>query len=162
MSDSRPRGYRSLFWPIILIGVGGVWLLGNLNLLPANSLYWLGNLWPLLLIGIGADLIFARRLPALGALIGVVLIAIVLLVLFLGPSLGLPQPSAPEYRTFVMPGGGITSATVKLDLSSYSTTISPLPASSTDLFKAEVYDRGNVTYSGKAENGVANITLGSS
>src|SRR5512135_1481317 len=160
MSDSRPRGYRSLFWPIILIGVGVVWLLGNLNLLPANSLYWLGNLWPLLLIGIGADLIFARRLPALGALIGVVLVAIVLLVLFLGPSVGLPQPSAPEYKTFTVPGGGLTSATVRLDLSSYSTTINPLPASSTDFFNAQVYDRGNVTFSSHADNGVANVSLG--
>ncbi len=162
MSDSRPRGYRSLFWPIILIGVGVVWLLGNLNLLPANSLYWLANLWPLLLIGIGADLIFARRLPALGALIGVVLVAIVLVVLFVGPSLGLQQPSAPQYKTFVVPGGGLTSATVKLDLSSFSNKISSLPASSTDLFNAQVYDRGNLAFSNQGSNGNMNISLGES
>ncbi len=162
MSDSRPRGYRSLFWPIILIGVGVIWLLGNMNLLPANSLYWLGNLWPLLLIGIGADLIFARRLPLLGAFIGLALIAIVLAVLFVGPSLNLPQPTAPQYKTFSVPAEGITSATVRLDLSSYSNTINPLPASSGKVFDAQVYDRGNVQFHSLANNGVANITLGSS
>ncbi len=162
MSDSRPRGYRSLFWPIILIGVGLIWLLGNMNLLPANSVYWLGNLWPLLLIGIGADLIFARRLPALGALIGVALIAIVLVVLFVGPNLGLPQPTAPQYKTFSVPAEGVNSATVRLDLSSYSSKINPLAASSDKLFDAQVYDRGNVTFSSHAANGAADITLGSS
>jgi hypothetical protein len=162
MSDSRPRGYRSLFWPIILIGVGVVWLLGNLNLLPANSLYWLGNLWPLLLIGIGADLIFARRLPALGAAIGLILIAVVLLVLFLGPNVGLPQPSAPQMRTFTVPLEGNTSATVNLDLTSLSTTIRPLSATSPNLFDAQVYDRGNLKYSNQGSNGNMNIELGES
>ncbi len=162
MSDSRPRGYRSLFWPIILIGVGVIWLLGNMNLLPANSVYWLGNLWPLLLIGIGADLIFARRLPLLGALIGVVLIAVVLVVLFVGPNLGLPQPTAPQYKTFSVPAEGINSATVQLGLSSYSSTIKPLPATSDQFFDAQVYDPGNVTFSSHALNGAAIINLGSS
>src|SRR5512135_1019645 len=99
MSDSRPRGYRSLFWPMILIGVGVVWLLGNLGILPANSLYLLANLWPLLLIGIGADLIFARRLPLVGAIIGLVLVAVVVVVLLIGPSLNLPQAAAPQLKT---------------------------------------------------------------
>ncbi len=162
MSDSRPRGYRSLFWPIILIGVGIIWLLGNMNLLPANSLYWLGNLWPLLLIGIGADLIFARRLPILGALIGVALIAVVLVVLFVGPNLGLPQPAAPQYKTFSVPAEGINTATVQLGLSSYSTTINPLPANSDKFFDAQVYDPGNVTFSSHAVNGAAIVNLGSS
>ncbi len=162
MSESRPRGYRSLFWPVILIGIGVVWLLGNLNLLPANSLYWLGNLWPLLLIGIGADLIFARRLPLLGAFIGLVLIAVVLLVLFLGPNIGIQQPAPPQMRTFTVPLEGNTSATVKLDLTSLSTTINPLPASSPNLFDAQVYDRGNLQFSNQGTNGNMNISLGES
>ncbi|MBC7814218.1 MAG: hypothetical protein H7175_23895, partial [Burkholderiales bacterium] len=42
--------YRSLFWPIALIGFGAIWLLGNLNILTRANLAVLGRLWPLILI----------------------------------------------------------------------------------------------------------------
>ena len=48
--DNRDFRYRSMFWPVILIGVGVIWLLSNLGLLPAASIAWLLNLWPLILI----------------------------------------------------------------------------------------------------------------
>lgn len=162
MSDSRPRGYRSLFWPMILIGVGVIWLLANLGILSTNSLWLLGNLWPLLLIGIGADLIFARRLPVVGALIGLALVAVVVVVLLLGPSLNLPQASAPQLKNFTVPLEQNRSATIKLDLTSYATSVNPLPESSPNLFDASVYDFGNIRYSNVGSNGMMNISLGTS
>jgi len=47
-------GYRSLFWPIVLIGIGVVWLLGNLGILTGANLVVLFRLWPLVLIVVGA------------------------------------------------------------------------------------------------------------
>ena len=55
---------RSLFWPILLIGVGIISLLVTFNVLPSISLRALIRLWPLILIIIGLQLIFGRRSPA--------------------------------------------------------------------------------------------------
>ncbi len=162
MSDSRPRGYRSLFWPVILIGVGVIWLLGNLGIVPPNSLWLLANLWPLLLIGIGADLIFARRIPLAGAAIAVVVVAVAIAALFLGPSLNLPQAKPPQLATYSVPLEGNSNATVNLSFTSWSTTVNPLPASSDKLFDAQVYDQGNVRFSSTGSAGNANISLGTS
>ena len=67
--SSRPR-YRSFFWPMILIGVGLVWFLANINVIPNFNPLALFNLWPLLLIAIGLDLLFGRKSALVGLLIG--------------------------------------------------------------------------------------------
>ena len=51
--------YRSLFWPVVLIGVGVIWLLANLNVIPAGGLWILARFWPLLLVWIGLDILLA-------------------------------------------------------------------------------------------------------
>ena len=161
MSDSHPNRYRSLFWPMILIGVGVVWLLSNLGLLPTNSLWLLANLWPLLLVGIGLDLIFARHLPAVGALIGLLLVGVVVVVLLVGPSLNLPQFSTTlQTKNLTVPLESYTSATVELDLSSYSTSIYALPDSSPNLFDSVVHYNGSLDFSANGSGGNMDIRLG--
>ena len=64
-------GYRSLFWPIVLIGIGVIALLANMGALDRENLLVLFRLWPLLLILIGIDIMFGRRAPGIGALIGI-------------------------------------------------------------------------------------------
>ena len=59
--DVERQGYRSLFWPIILIGVGLIWLLGNFGIISGANLAVLFRLWPLALIVIGLDLLFGRQ-----------------------------------------------------------------------------------------------------
>jgi hypothetical protein len=160
MSDSHPNRYRSLFWPMILIGVGLVWLLANLGILPTNSLWLLANLWPLLLVGIGLDLIFARRLPAVGALIGLLLVGVVIVVLLIGPSLNLPQLSTTlQTKNLTVPLESNTSATVELNLSSYSTNIYALPDSSPNLFDGVVHYNGNLDFSANGSGGNMVINL---
>ena len=56
------RRYRSLFWPVILIGIGVLWLLGNLGIIEPVSLGGLLRFWPVLLIVAGLDMDF-RRVP---------------------------------------------------------------------------------------------------
>jgi hypothetical protein len=68
------RNKRSLFWPVVLIGVGIVWMLYNLDLISNVNLSAAIQLWPLLLIGIGMDLLFGRRFPIVSALIGLVVV----------------------------------------------------------------------------------------
>lgn len=56
-TQSRGRGA----WPLILILVGVVLILGNLGWLDWNFLWGLTYLWPLLLIAVGADLLLRGR-----------------------------------------------------------------------------------------------------
>ncbi|MHB1357544.1 MAG: LiaI-LiaF-like domain-containing protein, partial [Anaerolineae bacterium] len=67
-------GYRSFFWPVVLIGIGVIWLLVNLNVLTTASIAVLVRFWPVVLILIGLDIIFARRYAVIGALLGLVTI----------------------------------------------------------------------------------------
>ena len=67
-------GRRGVFWPLILIAVGLVFLLANFGLIPPMSLISLLSLWPLLLVLAGIDIAFAKRwpIPALVAEVAVI------------------------------------------------------------------------------------------
>ena len=140
------KGYRSLFWPIVLIGVGVVWLLGNLGVLTTSSLVVLARLWPLLLILIGLDLLFGRRSPLAGALIGVGAVVLIVLLMLIGPSLGLAGPQY-EVRTSTLsePRGDAAEASIYLSPSVGSVSVTPL-ADSTNLIEADIRHLGDLDF----------------
>lgn len=140
------RGYRSLFWPILLIGVGVVWLLGNLGILSAANLVVLFRMWPLFLILIGLDLLFGRQSPTIGALIGIGAVVLVIALMLVGPSLGLAG-QMPEIKTaeFSEPRDDAASASVNLALGVGNTTVNPLTASA-NLFEASIAYVGDLDY----------------
>jgi hypothetical protein len=124
MDESRRRGYRSLFWPIILIGVGVFMLLGNMNLLPEYSLWTLARLWPLILVVIGLDILIGRRSPLVGAVIGIGAVALAIVVVLAAPTIGIvPTGDLVVTERFTEAVGGATSAEVTLNLSIGNTTI---------------------------------------
>lgn len=57
----RPR--RGVFWPLLLIAIGLVFLLQNFGFISGVSWIAVASLWPLLLVLIGLDIAFARRWP---------------------------------------------------------------------------------------------------
>jgi len=131
-STKRGYQYRSLFWPVVLIGVGTIFLLNNMGILPGINLWNLGRLWPLVLIIIGLDLLFGHRSPQLGATIalgGVAIIVILMLVL--------PAPEVTAQR-LEAPVADAESATVRLDLTEWPTEIRALD-DSTNLLEAQTY-----------------------
>lgn len=155
------RDTRSLFWPIVLIGVGIIWLLSNLGLIADFSIGLLLRLWPVILIVIGLDILFGRRWPALSALIGVATVALVVVLLLFAPQLGL-RADAPanlfglpivtgvdesDIRTdrFTEPLGEAESAEVMLDLFEGRTTIHPLEDSDA-LIDAELTHIGDIDF----------------
>ncbi|MAS37734.1 MAG: hypothetical protein CL610_27305 [Anaerolineaceae bacterium] len=140
-------GNRSLFWPLVLITIGVLWLLSNLGVISAANLFVLVRLWPLLLIIVGLDLLFGRQSRSMGNLIGVGAVVLIVFVVLVGPSLGLAGPNLDiTQSSFNEPVEDATDATINLDLSLAATSIYTL-TDSNDLFTAEVSHVGELDYS---------------
>jgi hypothetical protein len=158
-SNPEPRPYRSLFWPLLLIGVGIVWLLGNMGVITAFDFGWLFRLWPLLLIAAGLDILFGRRTPAVGAILGILVVGVVVGLLVLGPSLNLPQAAAGvEERSLSVPLEGATQGTMNLNLSSYQTDLHALN-DSPNLFEARLRYQGTLDFSSSGSGGNVQVNL---
>jgi len=148
MEEKKQYGYRSLFWPILLIGTGCIWLLANLGVLPAISWRFFFRLWPLVLIVIGLDIIIGRRSPAIGGLIGLGAVAAVIALVLLAPSLDLEPDVELKTLNFSEPLESTTSARITLDLERYATTIDAL-SDSKSLIEAELDTLTDVNFSAR-------------
>ena len=140
--SSQPR-YRSLFWPIILIGVGLVWFLSNINVIPNFNPLTLLNLWPLLLIALGLDLLIGRKSAIVGLLIGLGTIGAAVAIMLAAPNLA-GSPQAITER-FTEPLAGATSAVIDINSSSEPLTIHALNDSA-NLFDGEIVHTGVVEF----------------
>lgn len=92
-------GRRGLFWPILLIAIGLVFLLTNFGYIGPFSAVALISLWPLILILIGIDIAIGRRWPLAALGLDVAIIAA-------GLALVAAQPVYPQWFVF----GGSTGA----------------------------------------------------
>lgn len=105
----------SLFWPLVLIGLGAILLLQNYGLLPPNLWDVLAQLWPVLLILLGLDMLIGRRSSGsalLVLLLGVLVVAAALTWTALRAS-ALPPGGS---QTLVQFPGDARAASVRLDL----------------------------------------------
>lgn len=145
--ENRPfRPYRSFFWPILLIGVGLVWLLGNLGLIQGNSLSLLGSLWPVILIAVGLDLLVGRGSPVVGAVIGLLLIAVLVGALIAGPALGLKTPNGNfRVERFSSPLDSASSSDVRINSGSEPVSIRALNDSN-QLIDATIGHYGTIDF----------------
>ena len=136
--------YRSLFWPVILIGVGLVWFLANMNVIPNFNPLALLNLWPLLLIALGLDLLIGRRSAVIGLLIGLATVGGAIVLLLAVPNLA----NGPQLTTdrFTEPLGSATSATVEINASAQPVTIHNL-SDSANLFEGVIAHTGTMDFS---------------
>lgn len=153
-----PLRYRSLFWPILLIGLGVIFLLANLGVISQVNVNTILSLWPLILIVIGLDLIFGRRSPLVGGLIGLLLVAAVIAALIAGPALGLPGGEALQTRAITEPLGEATSAKISMDFSSQPVKVHPTLQNSANLLEADIQYYGSLQYSSSG-NPVRQIRL---
>lgn len=136
--------YRSLFWPMLLIGVGVVWLLGNLEVIPRENFAILFNLWPLILIVIGLDILFGRRSPFIGAAIGIAAIVLVIGLLILGPSLGMQVGGKFTTDSVTEPINGAERAEYFLNLSAQPVEIVALRTN--NLFEGVIEHYGTLRF----------------
>jgi hypothetical protein len=165
------RGYRSFFWPVVLIGVGVIWLLVNLNILSASSLSIMLRFWPVILILIGIDIIFARRYAIIGALLGLITVGLVIFASFFATQLNLDNNAnflgfpvhfynSSQVKTgqFSEPIGQAKTASVRIDLSRGHTVVKAL-TNSPNLVEANVRYIGDFTFTAVGQE-AKTVTLG--
>lgn len=171
--EATERSYRarwrppSLFWPVVLIGVGVALLLSNLGYLPWSSWNVLWRLWPVGLIALGIEVLIGRR-STLGAIISSVLI----LALVGGAiALAVYAPNIPALDRLTQPGewrtehiehplDDIRSASVYIDLGSVPSSVGALGDSS-NLIEGDITYRGNLAFDVTTLGGVAKVKLDS-
>jgi hypothetical protein len=129
MSDDRRM--PNLFWPVLLIGVGILFLLSNFDIIAGVNFFHLWRLWPLLLIALGIHVMFGRERAWLSNLLSLVLVAVAILFLVFAPSLGFPTPSDEIILVeFSEPLGSAESASFDINLDRGKLTLYPLTDSS--------------------------------
>ena len=112
----RPR--RGVFWPLLLIALGLIFLLQNFGFISGVSWLALASLWPLLLVLIGLDIGFARRWPLPTLAVEVAVIAAGLALVAYSPNL------SPGIFVFGDgSGGGETDVTVPRGATQLSLTL---------------------------------------
>ncbi|MBE0689873.1 MAG: hypothetical protein IH587_07105 [Anaerolineae bacterium] len=153
---------NSTFLALILIGIGVIWLLGQFDVLSGANFAVLFRFWPLILVAIGVNLLVGRGRPQLSLLIGIVTVGIFLVLMLIGPSIGLAQMAEVQEAQFNEPLAGVESADINLDLSVAETTIQAASDSS-NLFEADLHYVGDVRFdaSGEARRNVRLWTEGS-
>ena len=156
--DNNPR-YRSLFWPILLVGVGLVWLLSNLGLIQTISLGSILKFWPVLLIVFGLDMLFSRRYPWVGAVVGLMAVAGVIALLMFGPQVGITTNSEIKSETFTTPLEGVKTAEYTFDTSSSPVEIYALDNNKADLISADVTYRGSMRFDANGTNGRTTVWM---
>lgn len=142
---------RSLFWPIVLVSIGVIWLLGNLGVISSANLVVLGRLWPLILIIVGLELLIGRNSPALSALIGIGGVVLLVLLMFVGPSLGWAPNVEVKTASFSEPVGDARSADVSLNLGVADSTITAL-SDSNNLIAADLRYIGKLEFVAEGES----------
>ena len=136
------RHYRSFFWPVVLILIGGVALLVNSGVISTDRLSLLGDLWPLILIVIGLELIVRRAVQ--GSAGGVAAVLIVLLAA--GGAIAYvalaPNPGATNKLDSSAAVGSLDHASLEVDAGVATITVAGRSSLQGDLYRA------HITYSG--------------
>ena len=150
MEGNQHNHYRrnnpSLFFPILLITVGIIWMLVITGRVPAENVYRLYSYWPVLLIAGGLGILFQRISWLLNGLLWMSLAALTVW-LVISPTAALPKVQEPQmtHRVFNTPLDGAKSADIQLNLSINPTEVKALN-NSTQLINADVYYLGNMQY----------------
>lgn len=114
MSERKRDRRGGVIGPLILIGLGVVFLLNNLGILDWSIWAVLLRLWPVLLVAAGLDLILGR-LSIWGSLLALVLTLAVLAVALWLSGAGLGVGRAARMEQVVQPLEGVSQAEVVIN-----------------------------------------------
>jgi hypothetical protein len=150
---TRRRGGRHVVGPLILLGVGIVLLLNNLEILPWTVWRDLWPFWPVLLMLLGLEAFVTGRV-AWGTLVLLIvalpIVGIVMSAGGWGSRWRESTSAAPDRLTSSLsqPLGDARSAEVRIEYGAGVIDVRPLPAdlASTTLADASTYGRGTVRF----------------
>ncbi len=137
--EAAPRRRRGgVVGPLVLIFIGGVFLLQNTGYLPPNFWMNLWRLWPAVLVLAGIELLLAHRVPWL-ALVGLAAVVLVLGGVASGSTLSHGPSQAAVTHTSQTDLGGATQAAVSVHFGAGQLSIGPLAQSSDGQLAATTY-----------------------
>ncbi len=84
---------KSLFWPLLLIAAGVLWLLIKSGTVPSSNLWALTHIWPFVLIAAGVGIILRPYWRYTSVLLDVAIIGGAVLAILYAPQLGWSNPS---------------------------------------------------------------------
>ena len=84
---------KSLFWPLLLIAAGVIWLLVKAGTVPSANLWALTHIWPFLLIAAGVGIILRPYWQYTSIALDVLIIGGAVLAILLAPQFGWARPS---------------------------------------------------------------------
>jgi hypothetical protein len=161
MSYRRP----SLFWPIILIGVGAIFLLSNLNVITGNPWAIIWRLWPVLLIAIGLDILLGHRSSIgsiVGGIIGLAVVGLVLWVLIAKPALpGLTFSGNLQTQHIQAPLNNTQTAKVSINFATGTNELKAL-LDSQNLIEGDLSVYGSIDFVPSTDGSNANVRLSES
>lgn len=137
------RRYRSFFWPLVLIVIGLIALLVDLNLISSDRLYRLADLWPLILIVIGVELVSRRALKGAAVDVATVLILLIaaggaIAYVAAGPAI----PGGTQALDSSDQVGSLKTASVSIDVGAATVTVSGNSSLGSDLYRTHIQYSG--------------------
>lgn len=106
---------RSIFWPLVMIAAGVLWLLVSLGTIPSANLWALTQTLPYLLILLGVGLILRAYWRFAGMLVSLLVVAGAVLAVVYAPQLGWNNPPTWGWDVFDFSpeiGGAVTGSGV--------------------------------------------------
>lgn len=79
---------RSIFWPLVMIATGALWLMVGMEIIPRANLWALTHTFPFLLIALGVGLILRAYWRFAGMLVALLVVAGAVMAVVYAPQLG--------------------------------------------------------------------------
>lgn len=151
------RRYPNLFWPVLLIGLGVLFMLSNLGLIEPVNINVLWQLWPVFIVLVGINILFGRN-HVVSSLLSAVLAAAIVAFLIFAPQLVdiLPEPDMIT-ETYTEQRDNASSANITLDFDRGDLTINPL-VENPNLFTAKVTHNERLSFNASGSS-MRNIRL---
>ena len=161
MYNRSPR----LFWPIVLIGIGIIFLLNNMGIIVGSPWPVIWRMWQVLLIALGVEILLGRQGSAgaiVSGVIGLALVGFVLWILIARPPLpNFSFGGTLETRTIEYPLKDIRSASVSIGFTTGSNQLDAL-SDSDQLIAGTVQHYGTLNFDASDSGSQASVRLNNS
>ena len=152
--------HRSFVGPVILIGLGLIFLLNNLGMTDLNIWDLVVRFWPVILIVVGIEILFGHK-SSIGSLVGIgVAIAIIATILW-----AFPKPSINNTeiisRAISQPLNGASRAEIEISSGVSELNLHALTSDSTNLISGTInlWQNENLKEDCNGENGQIRYSL---